>query len=553
MPYIGKLGDAGIAKESILGTLVDPATFIRFIPPFQFSPDITLLIAQSVGSLPDEVIKTQQGPSLLKSGKIKFEVEPENIGEHLMAAFGTDTLTEAVSFVVTAHTVFTVTLNTNDFIDFKEGAGSEKSAQLTAGNYTVDALCAEIKAQMESANGTGVTYTVVFSATTKKFTITPSASTIDLLWNSGTNNAKAADTLLGFSADILASAAATSPTAVTYAAGANDAICMTEDGGSEFSVFLTAGTYAMGETSATAGTLCKLVKDTIEAGNGASTYTVTYSRSTKKMTITKNTGVFVLKWTDGVNARIAAMSLLGFTADSASAIAAISDSTTAVPVITHTFTRVSSASLPSYSWWWKTGLDYGTFAGCMLNKLEIDIKNKEFIIADADWAGLLYADGSTKTVSYSALMPFKFDQAALTVGGSSNTDIEELKVTFDNMVEPVHVVGNTISATKIFSKGLRVTVSGTIIMENTTELAKFLAGTTTSFVVTITGAEAISGVAGTVYPQLVFNIPEARYQAFPLPLPRDLIKVAFTAVGIYNVATTKTANATLRNSVAVVY
>jgi hypothetical protein len=552
MPYIGKLGDAGLAKETVLGTFVSPTEFIRFIPPLQFSPDIELLIAQSVGTLPDDVIKTQQGPSVLKSGKMKFEVEPENIGNHLMAAFGTDTMTEVASFVVTAHTVFTVSLNTNDYIDFTEDGGGAVAAQLTAGAYTVDALCTEIKTQMESAGG-APTYTVTFSATTKKFTITKNSGVFVILWNSGTNNAKAADTLLGFSADTDSAISATSATAVTYDADANDAICMTEDGGAEFSVFLTAGTYSMAESSATAGSLCKLVKDIIEAGNGTATYTVTYSRTTLKMTITKNSGVFVLKWTDGVNARIAAMTLLGFTANSASAIAAVSDSTTENPVITHTFTRVASASLSSYSWWHKNGVNYPTFAGCMLNKLEFDIKAKEFIIADADWAGLLYAAGSTDTVTYSAYQPFKFDQAALTVGGSSNTDIEELKLVFDNMVEPVHVVGNTINATKIYSKGFRVTISGTLIFEDSTEYAKFIAGTATSFVVTITGVEALTNVTGTVYPTLTFNIPSAKYQAFPLPLPRDIIKVAFTAVGIYDTSTSKTANAALKNSVAVTY
>ncbi|MFA5937591.1 MAG: hypothetical protein WC822_06975, partial [Candidatus Paceibacterota bacterium] len=168
--------------------------------------------------------------------------------------------------------------------------------------------------------------------------------------------------------------------------------------------------YKMGASSAEAGTLCKLVKDQMESAGGTPTYTVTYAYATKKMTITKNSGVFVIKWLTGTNTLTAADSLLGFTtADTASAIAATSDSTTGNFIMSHAFTRLASATLPSYSWWQKNGINYPEFAGCMLNKLEFSMKAKEFILAAADWAGLKYvAGGLTQSDTYSAKQPFKF-------------------------------------------------------------------------------------------------------------------------------------------------
>lgn len=433
--FTGIFGEAGIAKENPAGTFVPPTKFMRFIPPFQFSRDIDLLVSNGVQGVADVVTKVAQGPALLKSGKINFELEPEGgLGEHLMAAFGTDTATESVAN-------FTVVAATNDTIDF------------------------------------------------------------------------------------------------------------TEDGGGAVSATLTPGTYKMGASSAVAGSLCKLIKDQMEAVNGIPTYTVTYSYATKKLTITKNSGVFVIKWATGTNTLKAAKTLLGFTnVDTASAIAATSDSTTGNFIMSHAFTRVQSATLPSYSWWQKNGINYPEFAGCMLNKFEIDIKAKEFIIGSADWGGLKYvAGGTTQSAVYSAKQPFKFSQAALTVGGAPSTDYDELKITFDNMVDPLHVVGNGIDATKIYSKGFKVSITASMIVETSAEWDKFIAGTASSFAVAITGVEFAGGATPF---SLALDLPEAYYQAAPIPIGKDLIKITFTAVAQLNVAATYSAKATLVNTEA---
>jgi len=119
----------------------------------------------------------------------------------------------------------------------------------------------------------------------------------------------------------------------------NDYIDFTEDGGAEVSAQLTAGTYAVGSSSSEAGTLCALIKTKMEAVNGASTYTVTHSTSTDKITITKSSGVFILKFATGTNTAKNASGVMGFAAsDTASAISATSGSTVAARL-----TAISSA------------------------------------------------------------------------------------------------------------------------------------------------------------------------------------------------------------------
>ena len=92
--YIGQLGDLGIAKESTLGTYVAPARYIPVYLPCNIgSPDIALLTSKAIRGIPDLLYKAQQGQGQVKSAKYKFEVEPENIGDTLMAVFGVDTKT----------------------------------------------------------------------------------------------------------------------------------------------------------------------------------------------------------------------------------------------------------------------------------------------------------------------------------------------------------------------------------------------------------------------------------------------------------------------------
>jgi hypothetical protein len=94
MPYVGQLLSLGLAKESTPGTFVLPPTrFINYVPPATFAPAIQLLAEKSIYQTPDKVIKVVQGVEEFKGMKLKVEVEPMNIGEILMGAFGTDTLT----------------------------------------------------------------------------------------------------------------------------------------------------------------------------------------------------------------------------------------------------------------------------------------------------------------------------------------------------------------------------------------------------------------------------------------------------------------------------
>lgn len=92
--FIGQLRAMGMAKEVTAGVLVTPPTvFLPYIPPDSFMTAITLLPTMGIRAVPDKIYKASQGPAEMKGLKLKLELEPENCGQILQAAFGSDVMT----------------------------------------------------------------------------------------------------------------------------------------------------------------------------------------------------------------------------------------------------------------------------------------------------------------------------------------------------------------------------------------------------------------------------------------------------------------------------
>ena len=109
---------------------------------------------------------------------------------------------------------------------------------------------------------------------------------------------------------------------ITITAGVNDTIDFEENGGAQLTATLTPGTYPVGANSGEAGTLCNLIKVQMNAV-GLFLYTVTWSAATDELTITKNSGVFVIKFASGTHTAKNASGAMGFSpVDTASAISA---------------------------------------------------------------------------------------------------------------------------------------------------------------------------------------------------------------------------------------
>ena len=440
MPYIGRLGECGLCKEGSVGTsAATPARFRRFIPPFNFSTDIAQIIGKGVQGIADEVLRTAQGKAQLKGGKIKSELDLNEIGDDLMAAFGTDTVSEVASFII---------------ID--TGAGQ---------NNTID-----------------------------------------------------------------------------FDIGAGPLTCN-----------IAAGTYKAGQTQGDTGTLCALIYAAIHAAENAGTYTVSFTRSATggAFTIVRSAGTFDILWKTGTNTSKSMGPILGFPVSADSTGGLTYTGATVAGVFSHAFSRVASAELPSYTWWQKNGLDYPLHAGCMLSKLEFNAKAGEFVGVDGDWMGLKYdSTGTTQSATYSALAPLKFSMCIPSIGGSPSANYDDVKLTIDNQVAVEHAVTNSIYGAKIYSKGLKVSANLSLMVEDVTEWAKFIAGTNSSLSIAMTSTDFVKGA---IPYSLTLSIPAINYSAAPRQLPNGLIKIAFTSVGVYGAGVGYTILPTLVNGYGVSY
>jgi len=91
---------------------------------------------------------------------------------------------------------FLIVAGTNDDIDFEDFGAVVRTCAVTAGTYTADSLCTEIKTQMELV--TTDTFTVEFLRASLKFKITDDAGNFELLCNTGANKATAVWDTIGY-------------------------------------------------------------------------------------------------------------------------------------------------------------------------------------------------------------------------------------------------------------------------------------------------------------------------------------------------------------------
>ncbi len=335
---------------------------------------------------------------------------------------------------------------------------------------------------------------------------------------------------------------------VTVEAGVNDKIDLAEDGGAPVAATLTAGSYPIGATSAVAGSFCKLVKDQLEAANGASTYTVAYDVATRKFTITKSAGVFVLQWNTGANKATSARALLGFNdADTASAIAATSDVAVSNRVHKHTFLLPSSVQPPTYTFFIDRSLGVKKYNGVAVKKLALKGNADGFVQHDTELLGLDEAAGDIGSPVYTdEAIPLTFQHVTVKLGGASMTNVKEWSLSLDSGLFAKRNPGQQVAVDVLAPGKMKIEGSLTVYFEDETERAKFLANTTNTLQFLIQG----DTLAGSTKEALDINLYKIGYKAFPYGELDGLLGAQATFEAFMSVTDGKMVQVDLTNKVA---
>lgn len=188
---------------------------------------------------------------------------------------------------------------------------------------------------------------------------------------------------------------------------------------------------------------------------------------------------------------------------------------TAAGVGTHTFTRLGTSALQTYTAWIDRRLDEFEYTSCMLSKLTISGKRGEAWQVKTEWVAR--GEGTslgTQATSFGTLQPFTFAQTTFTLNGTANVDVDEFEVVFDNMVKAGHVLGTSRYPGKIWTEGMQVTGKISGYYENLTERNLFYNGNRTPLNVAIVHSV---NVTGSIPYRLALDFPDLYYEAFPPP------------------------------------
>src|SRR3990172_4639010 len=279
-------------------------------------------------------------------------------------------------------------------------------------------------------------------------------------------------------------------------------------GGGPLVATIASGTYKPGNIQTDAGTLCKAIFDAIVAAEAVGTYTVTFSNSTKKFTITRTAGTLNLLWLTGANTATSIRTLIGYNqVDDTGSLSYASDSALTNVLFNHTFltgdTNPGGLTL-------EIGRDVAVFdvAGATVNTLAFNAAVGELLFLEAGIMAREMATGSPAVPSYSTLNPFVFHQGVLTIDAVS-ANVTNFTLNHNGMLKGErYVIGSQF---RLQPQSGRIDLTGSIT--KTFEgagagsvFAKFVAGSSAALLLTFTG----DAVGASNY-KLIVTLPKVFY------------------------------------------
>lgn len=182
-------------------------------------------------------------------------------------------------------------------------------------------------------------------------------------------------------------------------------------------------------------------------------------------------------------------------------------------------------------------------AGAVVNTLGLEFGVSQKILrATAGIIGKDVALIEATAASFGTLNPFMWDEAAITIGGAANSNLEAVGITLSNGLEGIPTLNSTKKIAKIKPTADRfVDCNFTFDVDDMTEYTRFKNQTESAFDITFTSGTNI----------LKIELPKVRYTAFPLGInSKGRLNVSVTGRAKYDAATTAAIKVTLTNSVA---
>lgn len=154
------------------------------------------------------------------------------------------------------------------------------------------------------------------------------------------------------------------------------------------------------------------------------------------------------------------------------------------------------------------------YAGTVINDLTLNFGTDNKIMrASASVIAKKLALIAKTTPSFENTAPFLWDQAAISIGGTANTDVSTLEFGVNNSLEGRATLDGSKDVSRIKRSGKRTfPVSFTMDLTSLTEFNRFNSQGEVAASITLTGA----AITGTYAFKMTVDIPKLRYTAFPI-------------------------------------
>lgn len=169
-----------------------------------------------------------------------------------------------------------------------------------------------------------------------------------------------------------------------------------------------------------------------------------------------------------------------------------STATTGAGPFVHTFSLKNSGDgqCRSYTMHDYNGLQGRKYAGCQESSLSLRLAAQELFTYSSAWSGYVSATESTPTPSFGALLPIAGWTGVVTLAGSTNALMEEMDLTFSRNVTPVFTVDGNQDPAIVWQGAISVSGRLMLLASDETEFARYLAGTATTLVISLTQSTA---------------------------------------------------------------
>ena len=160
------------------------------------------------------------------------------------------------------------------------------------------------------------------------------------------------------------------------------------------------------------------------------------------------------------------------------------------------------------------------YAGIQFHDFTLNFSADGLLAYDAKGTGWLSASASVPTPSFSTVLPTPVWRGTVSIGGSAVTYTTTGSLTMSRPVTPIYGISNTQNPYQVFVGPLTTTGSFTFVMEDNTELTRFL--TNTQPAITLNWAYG----AGASAVQLSATMTKGAYVATAIDRSADFVTIA---------------------------